>query len=116
MTSQEIFDKSAAGLLKQGHKSQDEFEKCKYRGLEGRKCAAGFLIEDFQYKPQMDTQPLNTIREIIKDFGLWDLSEHENLLESLQMIHDFYIPGLWKFQLKNLALRYRLSSSAIENL
>ena len=55
MTAQEIFDKAAVGLLTQKAKSYlvnpdgHESMVCAYRGANGKKCAAGFCIDDHTY-------------------------------------------------------------------
>ena len=61
MTAQEIFDKAAVGLLTQKAKSYlvnpddgTESSTCAYRGANGKKCAAGFCIEDSLYTESME--------------------------------------------------------------
>lgn len=57
MDKQEIFDKVAAGIIAQGGPSLKirparlgEPIECRYRGENGRKCAAGHLIPDADYR------------------------------------------------------------------
>ncbi len=45
-----VFDK----LIEQGGCSVNADKNCVYRGLNGRKCAAGQLITDEEYKPQFE--------------------------------------------------------------
>lgn len=61
MTRQETFDLVARALVKQGAPSIDYIEicdrvevKCRYRGAEGRRCAAGHLIADEDYDRDME--------------------------------------------------------------
>ena len=54
MNTQQVFDKIVKGLASQGwRKSVDENMDCKYR-YEGLKCAAGWLIPDELYKPEIE--------------------------------------------------------------
>lgn len=55
MTDQEIFDKSVSGVLAQGGPSvSNSGYYCMYRGPNGRKCAAGHLIDDEHYSPEFE--------------------------------------------------------------
>ena len=48
MNAQEIFDKVATHLSKQGHRAFDD-NACMYRSPNGDKCAMGCLIPDEEY-------------------------------------------------------------------
>jgi hypothetical protein len=60
MTPQEIFDRSVAGVMKQGRPSVRAVPSnadgygCVYRGPNGLKCAAGHLIDDEHYNAVWD--------------------------------------------------------------
>ena len=119
MTAQEIFDKSAVGLLTQKAKSYlvnpdgHESMVCAYRGANGKKCAAGFCIEDSLYEKSMER---NTITGVIQQFGLKELAVHEVLLSTLQSIHDGVSIAAWKAELLHLAKTRELSTEKIDNL
>ena len=119
MTAQEIFDKAAVGLLTQKAKSYlvnpdgHENRTCAYRGANGKKCAAGFCIEDSLYEKSMER---NTITGVIQQFGLKELAVHEVLLVTLQAIHDGVSIAAWKAELLHLAKTRELSTEKIDNL
>ena len=64
MTRQETFDFVCSALLKQGKPSLDArpvlsvnsipMTSCGYRGVDGTKCAAGYLIPDEEYDPDLE--------------------------------------------------------------
>jgi hypothetical protein len=87
-TLQEIFNIVSAHLLTQIKRSikrlnSSYFSACAYRGNEGLKCAAGVLIPDDQYEPEMECK-------------FWDELVKANYVENkfveeiaeLQCIHD----------------------------
>jgi hypothetical protein len=82
MTEQEVFDAVKDHLLSQGRQSLDKERKCAYRGIGGLKCAAGIFIPDELYK-----RTLENLRweEVSYKLGL---TIHQDLIESLQSIHD----------------------------
>lgn len=54
LTMQKIFETVVASLIQQGRPSvqtdsEGEISDCKYRGLDGAKCAIGWLIADDRY-------------------------------------------------------------------
>ena len=53
-TLQTVFNIVSTHLLTQGMKSRNAFGTCAYRGENGMKCAAGALIPDDQYKPEIE--------------------------------------------------------------
>lgn len=54
-THQEILDIVVPAMIAQGAPSYDVAAGvCRYRGPEGRKCAAGVLIPDEDYRPEME--------------------------------------------------------------
>lgn len=109
-TAQEVFDRVATHLMKQGRKSLDSRYNCVYKGKDGLKCAAGCLISDYEYKPQFEG----------KAWGSYDLenlygitSAHKYLIKRLQKIHDDFNPEDWKEALKNIALREGLNYNCL---
>ena len=119
MTAQEIFDKAAVGLLTQKAKSYlvnpdgHESMVCAYRGANGKKCAAGFCIDDHTYIGNMEKRSINKVIEI---FELRNLIEHLDLLAPLQSIHDQVSIDNWKAELLHLAKTKGLSTEKIDNL
>lgn len=109
-TDQEVFDHVSKHLLSQGCKSvnYEENEKCitmycLYRGPNGTKCAAGCLIDDTEYKVEMENSTWSTLcQHRIVPFS------HQELIVDLQKIHDDYNPDEWPEKLKQLANNYRL--------
>ena len=53
MTNQQIFNKVAKHLLKQGRRARDG-NGCAYRGENGTKCAVGCLIPDALYDDRLE--------------------------------------------------------------
>lgn len=93
MTSQEVFDRVVAHLRAQGRKSTAMFEaygttreRCAYRGSDGSKCAAGVLIRDEDYTPDMENRSAEAdpVVGALKRAGVTDVS----LVGQLQEIHD----------------------------
>ena len=81
-TLQEVFNKVSLHLLTQGQMSLND-SMCMYRGENGMKCAAGALIPDDEYNPEMEKK-------------LWDILVSLHFVENkftqeikeLQTIHD----------------------------
>jgi hypothetical protein len=86
MKSQEIFNKVAVHLIKQGIASHDQVSGCLYRGPNGTKCAVGAIMPDSVYRKGMETSGIGAL---IQNFKLpnW-IIDNENLLSELQMVHD----------------------------
>lgn len=126
---QEIFDKSATHLLRQGRKSlgfardDSQSKTCLYRGNDGCKCAAGVFIPDEEYDRTMegvrwgtwlsnpestDSLGMRRLRPIIIRHG------HIKLISKLQDIHDTREPCEWRTHLAALAKNLGLSTAAID--
>ena len=105
-TPQEVFDQVKNHLLKQNARSGvlGERWKCKYRGLDGLKCAAGCLISDEEYKPKMESR---TWYGLIYN-GLIKETQHDVLIKKLQIIHDDTDVENWEKDLKELAKEHGL--------
>lgn len=131
MELQEIFNTVWNGLLSQMRKSTKlgDSLSCKYRGAEGRKCAAGFLIPDEEYIPEWDTvctpswgnrreeythsnsseyAPMSE-EAADKFLALQERIGYVTLVRELQGIHDSYFPADWEEQLRLFAQRYGLT-------
>ena len=93
-TAQEVFDQVATHLLKQKTRSTSE-NGCAYRGPNGLKCAAGCLISDEEYKPDMEGAVWTRLF-----YNGYVSSHHMELIRGLQIIHDSYPPAEWEHELK----------------
>lgn len=90
LTTQEVFDISVAGVIKQGKPAavvgqRPNFLSCRYRTNDGLKCAAGQLIPDYAYKPSIEGFP---VQEALKACSISLSDEALELTTKLQSIHD----------------------------
>lgn len=108
MSAQELFEKVANHLLKQGAKSYltgGQFSACAYRGTEERMCAAGILIPDEVYLRKFECfrwEALIAYDNFPK--------EHYQLIVRLQNVHDTYGVPLWREQLIKVAAEFKLDA------
>jgi hypothetical protein len=121
MTPQEVFDKVVFGLRAQGRKSErkDEMDGttvCLYRGPENTKCAAGLLIEDFEYADIMEGTNIKGLLEdwstdhsnpIAESLSL-RLVPHLELIVRLQTIHDISEVKYWEQEFSRVADDFNL--------
>ena len=87
-------------LLAQGCKSMDEGgHNCRYRGVEGNKCAIGYLIKDEYYKEKLEGRLVedSLVTEAVeKSLGV-ELTEHGvDILKRVQTLHDSYLVREWE--------------------
>jgi hypothetical protein len=126
LSLQEIFDKSAQGLLKQGCQSTDEEGNCRYRGENGTKCAGGFLMDDEHFSKEIEGLSINAFNDVSgpsdknRDRSLLVKSILEKsrintasdtviyLCKRLQFIHDDNYAEDWHEKLKILAEHFGL--------
>ena len=110
-TLQELFNKVSLHLLTQGQMSLNADGLCAYRGENGLMCAAGVLIPDEAYTPNMETLRWSTLvdRHLIEN-------KFRNEINELQNIHDHGSrkdPGenaiQWKKELIEFAKEYNLT-------
>jgi len=104
MTDQELFDKVAKHLLTQGGPAmRGDGQGCAYRGMEGRKCAAGVLILDEHYSPALEgaivsacslQETARRLRDALVASGV-SVAQFP-LLRKLQVIHDAAYDGSWR--------------------
>ena len=101
MTPQEMFDTAFIGMIKQGTQSRTN-GKCKYRAADGKKCAAGFLIPDEVYDPEMDSDFECSITEVAERFAfetkLPHLTRNPRLIIEMQQVHDNYDHSAHRFR------------------
>ncbi len=94
LSRQEIFNKVADHLFKQGCQSlMEKYDetKCAYRGNNGTMCAAGCLIADEEYNSNMENR---NIANLINSHDGWkskyDRDTIIGLVSNLQIIHDTF--------------------------
>ncbi len=111
MTNQEAFDIVLRELRKQGRASVADAGggpgiDCRYRGLDGLKCAAGHLLPDSEYDDKFEGDAVSVI-EFFKTLG-----PSESLLERLQEAHDTELARLgveaWELRMSRIACRHGL--------
>ena len=85
----EIFDHIMDLLIQQNAKSQDAEGNCLYRGDEGRKCAVGHIMDE--YNPLYENNGVRTIVEA----NYANAASKITLLEVLQAVHDLQLPEEW---------------------
>jgi hypothetical protein len=111
MTPQQIYDKVCAHLAKQGHKAIGKRGGCVYRAENGDKCAAGCLIPDERYDPEME---YNTISYVLGKYSMPKfMNKNTDLIEALQDCHDgsLGVDRLRKL-LRDVAAEYSLNVGA----
>lgn len=104
-TAQEVYSQVRNHLLTQKRKSslEDDDEECVYRGHDGLKCAAGCLISDEEYLPEMEYK---TWGAMVQSGAI--PREHKELISSLQRIHDSFPVEDWEPKLNKLAADFNL--------
>lgn len=108
MTQQELFDTVVAGLASQGFERSMGKEGCAYRGEEGRKCAAGWVLPNERYKESMEGSGVG--QDLIRDVFVSIVGEENMLfLSLLQGAHDHSeSPSFMKTELVHMGERYGL--------
>jgi hypothetical protein len=111
MTHQEIFDKVAAHLIKQGRQSALG-GGCVYRGPDNTSCAIGCLIPDSAYDPLFDADDGSVLHQVGNPAfvaalaaGGVELTDDTvlDLLDALQGLHDDTDHLSWHWRLQTLA-------------
>lgn len=107
MNNQEAFDIIVKHLRTQNAQSMIN-GVCKYRDLEGKKCAVGCLIPDDMYDLQMEKclvgELLNNWPELKKSLKDVDTG----LLYAMQSIHDSVDISCWETYFANVASGFGL--------
>lgn len=83
LDAQGIFNTVVLHLAQQGGPAIDLNGHCAYRTNNGRKCAAGVLLSDDDYKPEMENRTACTA-----EVGPFLPTGHLSLIRRLQMAHD----------------------------
>lgn len=119
-SKQQVFDQVVTHLRAQKVQAKDESNGCVYRAGE-LKCAAGCLIADDEYKPEMDNSGLdsdgeqcgsnwsNLVRRKVVPHTI-----HDSLIQELQHIHDSYRgPASWESEFASAAKFHNLQFTPI---
>lgn len=128
MNKQEIFDAVVRHFKTQVEPSLEYdahigLSRCKYRSIDGKKCAAGIFIPDDQYSPTMEGKAFTFVaqRHSLPAF----LVDEKDFVERLQLIHDstrtgarnegstLLATGVAK-ELRHLAASYGLSDREVD--
>lgn len=119
-TKQQVFDQVAAHLLHQNAQSLKNNDplNCMYRGSDGLKCAAGCLIGDNEYKPEMD-EPKDLVSTswlslVVR--GLVPKTQHDQFISDLQDLHDHHSPTQFKKELRRTAEENGLLTDVLEKV
>jgi hypothetical protein len=136
LTSQQLFDKVATHLFTQGRPAKKSYNNsatpaCAYRGNDGTKCAAGCVMPDEAYTPDVEGASINTFKEhgrLEGQFGEFfpEVDPKDmDLLGSLQIAHDndesegdggFFIESKLRSHLLEIALHYDLDAGVLDGL
>ena len=116
---QEVFDKVATHLLKQGSRSRSKSEGqvgCAYRGDDGKMCAVGCLIAGEHYKPSLEGRTAldELVQAALKDSGINVTQDMQLMLEDLQSCHDSTPPTMWPRALRRIAGHYKLNTEVLK--
>lgn len=117
LTHQEIFERAATHLLKQGVKARTGDGCCAYRGAGGTMCAVGCLIPDRAYNSANEGAGIDCLldrhqerarmlSEMLTASGL-DVTDPGTtwLLSELQRLHDRRPTSEWQLGLRSIADR-----------
>jgi hypothetical protein len=113
MTGQQVFNKVAKHLMKQGEKAEavvaNGMVSCQYLTPEGAKCAIGCLIPKRRYLPTFEGEAVWSAggAKILRAAGL--RKNQLKLAEALQQVHDSYVPSEWKQKLQAVATRFKFT-------
>lgn len=108
-TAQMVFDQVVNHLRAQGKRSDNSIGGCLYRNRHGLKCAAGCLIGDDEYLPEMDSMGAkDTSWPVLVSSGMVP-ENHSVLISQLQNAHDQMDILPLEPRLKNIALDFELT-------
>jgi hypothetical protein len=90
-------------------------DTCAYRGEGGRKCFIGALIPDDLYEERFDAEEGGHSVETLVEEGLVR-GVSVGLLKDMQDVHDFSIQSAWGIRLRQVAARWRLGTTKLDEL
>lgn len=116
-TAQEVFDYVVSNLLRQGEKSifpgtiSCRRGPNRYRGPNGLKCAAGWLIADDEYREEFEGKGWTNLYRV----GSVPAT-HGFLISSLQDCHDYENNEIqdWPREFANVARTHNLDTTVID--
>jgi hypothetical protein len=113
-SNQEIFNLVYTKLAAQGCPSVDDKGMCRYRGPNGTKCAAGYLISEENYSPDLEGLRVDNL-------AVWEAVnlpyEHFDLICALQSAHDHFMTisfEEWKAKMRRIAAQFKLNTNVID--
>jgi len=106
-SAQRVFNQVANHLLAQGKRAGSN-RNCEYLTRSGLKCAAGCLIGKNEYRPEWEDQGWDSVAY---DMGI---TEHSELVNDLQNLHDCTWPSRWRRKLIETAELFSLSTQWIK--
>ena len=110
-TEQQVFDQVATHLATQGVQARNNNNLCCYRTDNGLMCAAGCLMDDKEYDPDMEKKGWAVLQRNGKV-----PDAHLYLIQDLQTVHDGYAPKYWRQALQHVADQRRLCDNVLDKL
>lgn len=126
-TKQQIFDQVARAIIAQGKPSVDDTH-CLYRAPDGSKCAAGHLIPDDEYSPDMENiqasyvggrdpaagGPISvTLQQIVDDVGAKFVDRLQTAHDAAAQSHSDFL-GEYGLAMRDVARREGLSTEVLD--
>jgi len=99
-TTEEVFEYIKHHLLTQMKRCVDDKGDCLYRNKQGLKCAAGCLIADDEYIPEIENKSWYSL--VVEKFAPED---HMELIQEMQRIHDDTPVSDWELVLNKVGGR-----------
>lgn len=115
MTRQEVFNKVAKHLLKQGEPALGAMG-CRYLTDDGKKCAVGCLIPKRLYSVRMEGMAANhsVVSSVLTRVFKHKISaKMDSLLGSLQGVHDAHPAYRWPEEMVRVAKLHGLRSTVV---
>jgi len=107
-TNQSLFNKVSKHLLTQNKRSKLTKDLCAYKSKNGLECAAGCLIPIKLYSMEFEGKIWDDIIRMEPKLKKMFSCEQHAIIDSLQYIHDSYLPSEWKSELKDCAYENKL--------
>jgi hypothetical protein len=113
LTKQQVFDKVKKHLLTQNKRALDRGGSCLYRAAEGLTCAAGCLISDDVYSHSLEGKSASSVA-VARALEASGVSrEYNDLVCSLQCMHDIDAPENWPVTMKEIASHHGLVNTEV---